>query len=67
MANKYNDEFDFDDLDIKPANKKIKDVKKAKKQDEDFFDLDDIAPTKNNKPTNATYKTKQPEALSSNK
>lgn len=41
QMSKYDQEFDFDDYDPKPA-KKAKDSKKAKKKEEDdFFDLDD--------------------------
>ena len=37
---KYDDDFDLDDFDAKPANKKSN-KPKVKKQEDDFFDLED--------------------------
>jgi len=45
MASKWDDEFDLDELDNKHDKKK----QKAKKDDYDFFDLDEDNPPKNSK------------------
>jgi len=37
---KLDDEFDLDDFDVKPAGKK-NNKPKVKKEEEDFFDLED--------------------------
>ena len=39
MANKWDDDFDFDDIDDEP--KKKQPTKKKQADDDDFFDLDD--------------------------
>lgn len=53
---KWDEEFDFEDLEVNPTSKKGKDSKKPKKQEDDFFDLDDDVPSKASKLPTITKK-----------
>lgn len=58
MASKWDDEFDFDDLEPKPAAKKAKDQKKPKNKQDDFFDLEDVPQISNSKLPSINQKPK---------
>jgi hypothetical protein len=49
MTSNWDDDFDFDDIGNKPKPKKQVEIKKVKKNDDDFFDLDEEIPSNNNK------------------
>ena len=62
---KWEDQFDFDDLDAKP--KKTKDNKKNQKQNEQFFDFDQQPPTKAPKLPVVNKKTLEQDNSTNNK